>query len=574
MVPGIYALGSFVGEPVNPADCRILGLDPAKGDFVGTVCDLPGTDWTIDRHAEGPHRLLFLGNLHDRARLAADLDRAPAGSAELALAAILRWGAGARARMPGEWSLLHWDAQAKRLQVATSGRLRDRVLIAQAGSRFAIAPNLTTLSRLPWIDDAIDPEGLAHELSPQRFRLGRGGHTILRQVWQVEAGQFVTLDATGKQVERRPPLEAIPWQGSFDDGVAAATDMLRGIVRRAIAPYRRVGVLLSGGLDSTLIAAIAVEELRSDQSLIAFSSVAPPGTGLIDERAWSQHTADHLGIELVPIWPSHDSAIYRPTPHHFVNGPTRSVRHYLYDALFAAALERGVEVMLDGEYGESALSRSPHFKTPRRRLGAAVRAVRQRLRPVRVEDSERFMVQFSADFLAGFPESFRESAPPMPIDWVSQTRPMGFTKGQPGYGFYPTADTGFPIRRANSCLGDFELLRLVAGMPAEFLHRDGLDRALIRAMLAGRVPDETRLRTEKRAFSPDYDARLVREAPSLDSRFDIWRSAGAEQILDLNWMTRSIARMVKAEVPPLTVRSKLHMSVLVAEFLAWWPRRP
>jgi asparagine synthase (glutamine-hydrolysing) len=574
MVPGIYALGSFVGQPVDPTDCGILGIAHSGHAFAGMARDYPGTSDTIDRHDDGAHTLLFLGRLHDAAKLAAQLGLANAGPAELALAAILRWGAGARAHMPGEWSLLHWDAQAKRLQVATSGRLRDRVLIAQAGSRFAIAPNLTTLSRLPWIDDAIDAEGLAHELSPQRFRLGRGGHTILRQVWQVEAGQFVTLDATGKQVEHRPPLEAIPWQGSFEDGVAAATDMLRGIVRRAIAPYRRVGVLMSGGLDSTLVAAIAVEELRSDQSLIAFSSVAPPGTGLIDEREWTQNTADYLGIELVPIWPADDCEIYRPRAAHLQNGPTRSVRHYLYDALFAAAHERGVETMLDGEYGESALSRSPFFLTPRNRIATAVRALRQRLRPAVWEEPDRFMAQFAPGFVARLPASFREPVPPMPIDWLRPDRPMGFTRGQPGFGNFPTGEPSVPLRRANPCLGDFELLRLVAGMPGSFLRRDGLSRALARAMLAGRVPDETRLRTEKRVFSPDYDDRLMREAPSLETRLDRWRAAGAGDILDLDWMARMATRIGKGDVPSLQLRSKVQMTVLAAEFLAWWPARP
>jgi asparagine synthase (glutamine-hydrolysing) len=301
MSPGIYAVGSFAGEPVDPADCGVLGIDPSNAAFAGTARDYPGTSGTVDRHADGANLVLFVGRLHDAPKLAAELGRAEAGPAEMALSALVRWGADARARMPGEWSLLHWNAIEKRLQIATSYRLRDRVLIAQAGSRFAVAPNLATLTRLAWIDNTIDPEGMAYELSPQRFRLGRQGHTVLRQVRQVEAGQFVTLDVAGKQVTKRPRLEAIPWQGSFEDGVAAATDTLRGIVRRAIAPYRRIGVLLSGGLDSTLIAAIAAEELRADQTLTGFTSVAPPGTGLIDERDWTQHTADHLGIELVPV---------------------------------------------------------------------------------------------------------------------------------------------------------------------------------------------------------------------------------------------------------------------------------
>lgn len=573
MSPGIYAVGSFVGEPPSPADCRVLEIDPSNDSFAGTVRDFPGTSGTVDRYEDGANVLLFLGRLHDEAKLAAELGGAEAPPAEMALAALRRWGADVRARMPGEWSLLHWSASDKRLQIATSFRLRDRVLIAQVGSRFAVAPNLAMLSRLAWIDDTIDPEGLAYELSPQRFRLGREGHTVLRQVRQIEAGQFVTLDATHKHIVRRPRLEAIPWQGSFEDGVAAATDALRGIVRRAMAPYRRIGVLLSGGLDSTLVAAIAAEELRSDQTLTAFTSIAPPGTGLIDERQWSQHTADHLGIEMVPIWPSDTCQIYRPSPHHFENGPTRSVRHYLYMALFGAAQERSVDVMLDGEYGESAISRWAYFPTPMNRIRAASRGFRQRFGLGGGAPPERFMVNFTQQFVNDLSTPLREAAPPIPIDWVSPARPMGFTKGQLGFGAFPTADTGFAIRRANACLGDIELLRLVGGMPASFLRRDGYDRALIRAMLAGRVPDETRLRTEKRDFSPDYNDRLMREAIPLKSNLDAWRTADIAQVLDLDWMAQTINLMAVGRLPSPPTIAKLHMTVLAAEFLMWWPRK-
>lgn len=573
MAPGIYAVGSFAGERADTADCRVLGIDPSNDSFAGTALDFPGTIDTVDRHEDGTDVLLFLGRLHDAAKLAAELGCSKAGPAEMALAALRRWGADARAKMPGEWSLLHWSTLEKRLQIATSYRLRDRVLVAQAGSRFAVAPNLAALARLAWIDDTIDAEGLAYELSPQRFRLGQGGHTVLRQVRQVEAGQFVTVDAAGKHVVPRPRLEAIPWQGSFEDGVAAATEALRGIIRRAIAPYRRIGVLLSGGLDSTLIAAIAVEELRSDQTLIGFTSVAPPGTGLIDERDWTQHTADHLGIELIPVWPADDCEIYRPTPWHFENGPTRSVRHYLYMALFGAAHEHGVDVMLDGEYGESALSRTAIFATPMNRFRAASRGLRQRLGLGGGPPPERFMARFAPQFVAGLPSALREAAPAMPTDLLSPTRPMGFTKGQPGFGAFPTADTGFAIRRANPCLGDIELLRLMGGMPASFLCHSGHDRAVIRAMLLGRVPDETRLRTEKRAFSPDYDARLMREAAQLKSRLEAWRVAGVGEILDLDWMAQGAERLASGDLPPRHIVAEFHMSAMTAEFLSWWPRQ-
>ncbi|WP_404369456.1 asparagine synthase-related protein [Sphingomonas sp. MMS24-J45] len=573
IAPGLYALGSFAGEPIEPADCQILGLDPANESFAGTARDFPGTHWTIDRFEDAANVLIFLGVLHDAAKLAVELGRAEAGPAELALAALLRWGVDGRAKMPGEWSLLHWDKRDKRLHVATSYRLRDRVLIAQAGSRFAVAPNLTALSRLSWIDDAIDPTGLAFELSPQRFRLGHEGYTVLRQVRQVEAGQCITLDAAGKHIARRAPLQAIPWQGSFEEGVAAATDALRGIIRRAMAPYHRIGVTLSGGLDSALVAAIAVEELRSDQTLTAFTSVAPPGTGLIDERAWTQQTANHLGIELVPVWPSDTCAIYRPARHHLENGPTKSVRHYLYDAIYGAAQERGVQMMLDGEYGESALSRSPYFDTPLNRARRAVRGFRDSLRPGSAEPARRFMVQFAPEFVASLPAPLRAPVPPMPTDWVSRSRPMRFSRGQAGFGVFPTADTGVSIRRATPCLGDVELLRLVAGMPASFLRRDGYNRALIRGMLNGKVPEETRLRTEKRAFSPDYDQRLTREAPSLTSSIDAWRAANVQDFLDARWIARNVDAMAAGNLRPAHIRGAFHMTAMAAEFLLWWSRQ-
>jgi asparagine synthase (glutamine-hydrolysing) len=239
-------------------------------------------------------------------------------------------------------------------------------------------------------------------------------------------------------------------------------------------------------------------------------------------------------------------------------------------ALFGSAHERGVEVMLDGEYGESALSRRAHFATPMNRMRAASRGLRQRLRLGGGAPSQRFMVRLAPQFVTGLPAALREAAPTMPTDLVSPSRPMGFTKGQPGFGAFPTADTGFVLRRANPCLGDIELLRLVGGMPASFLLHDGYDRALIRAMLAGRVPDETRLRTEKRAFSPDYNARLMREAAPLQSRLDAWRAAGGGEMLDLDWMASLAEQLAGGDLPPPHIVAEFHLTAMAAEFLLWW----
>lgn len=89
-------------------------------------------------------------------------------------------------------------------------------------------------------------------------------------------------------------------------------------------------------------------------------------------------------------------------------------------------------------------------------------------------------------------------------------------------------------------------------------------------MLAGRVPDETRLRTEKRAFSPDYPARLMREAAQLKSRLDACNAAGVGEILDLDWVAQVAERLAGGDPPSKYVVAEFHMSVMAAEFLLWW----
>ncbi|MCI4334254.1 MAG: ATP-dependent sacrificial sulfur transferase LarE [Thermoplasmata archaeon] len=116
-------------------------------------------------------------------------------------------------------------------------------------------------------------------------------------------------------------------------------------LRRRIAAGGPALVALSGGVDSAVVAALAVDAL-GEEALAA--TVVGPAVAQ-EELAWSTRVARHLGIthEWVPADPLADVA-YR------ANGPDRCYRCRTVEggALAARAAERGIAQKLDGVHGD------------------------------------------------------------------------------------------------------------------------------------------------------------------------------------------------------------------------------
>ena len=108
------------------------------------------------------------------------------------------------------------------------------------------------------------------------------------------AGQITRLDANG---ETRWPywrLHAQPrFKGTFNDAVAECEERLKRIVSMHLMSERQVGVFLSGGLDSSVIAAIAVRQAR--HPIVALTASFPESD--LNEAEYAQEVSRHLGIE-------------------------------------------------------------------------------------------------------------------------------------------------------------------------------------------------------------------------------------------------------------------------------------
>lgn len=218
------------------------------------------------------------GFLTNRSELALALDLPPQSShPEVVERAYERWGEGCFCRLQGAWSIILCDLRRARLLAA-----RDHTGVGQL--HFAAEDGLVLLASEPKAVAAARQQG--PEVEPIRFgEFLNGfppvtqGHTFFRGVSAVPAGSFLeaALDPTGRCTVRTKVFwdpKALPaWSTrppSFTDASQLLNEALSDAIRQRLF-QKRTGALLSGGLDSSVIAAMAARHLGPDEQLPAFS---------------------------------------------------------------------------------------------------------------------------------------------------------------------------------------------------------------------------------------------------------------------------------------------------------------
>jgi asparagine synthase (glutamine-hydrolysing) len=139
-----------------------------------------------------------------------------------------------------------------------------------------------------------------------------------------------------------PPIDADPVEtlsGVFEE--------MAPLIVQADVP---VGIALSGGLDSSLVAALAAQSKRSD--LHAFS-VGYPGRPSNDERQDARMLADHLKIDFHEVELDTASLVADfPALVRATDDPIADIAGYGYRAVSRLARDHGVPVLLQGQGGD------------------------------------------------------------------------------------------------------------------------------------------------------------------------------------------------------------------------------
>ncbi len=198
-------------------------------------------------------------------------------------------------KLRGMFAFAIWDVKKQQLFAA-----RDRLGIKpfyyyHDGERFTFASELKALRfGLPQ-----KPE--LNLLSLERFftyRYVPGAETMWRGVFKLQPGHRLIKTKNSFSIERywRPDFTTQPI--STEDAMAKTEELLKHAVKIRLEADVPVGVLLSGGLDSSTI--LALSQAQSDTLKAAFS-IGFKDAGEFDETPFAQEVAQHFGIEHVVV---------------------------------------------------------------------------------------------------------------------------------------------------------------------------------------------------------------------------------------------------------------------------------
>lgn len=253
--------------------------------------------------ADGRWVLTFNGEIYDHADHRAGLERRGIGfrghsDTEVLLGMVMAHGVeGALRAVDGMFALALWDRARSELVLARDRMGEKPLCYGRVGGRFAFASELQALRLLPGAPTVPDPETVA-----EYVRLGyvAAPRTILPGIAKVPPGCVVRVAASGEAGRPVPywSLPEVAARGSVEsldglsdhDMVRQADDLLRSSLSRRLVADVPVGAFLSGGLDSSTVAAVA--QAVSDRPIRTFTVAVG---GAHDESRAASAVASHLG---------------------------------------------------------------------------------------------------------------------------------------------------------------------------------------------------------------------------------------------------------------------------------------
>lgn len=279
--------GYYVKDSIGLASRRLSIIDLASG-----TQPIENEDGTI--------RIVFNGEIYNYKDLRNYLEKhghlfQTQSDTEVILHLYEEFGTDSLQYLDGIFGFAIWDEKKQELLLA-----RDRMGIKPMyythlpDWQFIFGSELKAILANPAVERKIDLVSLNEYLSYEYVPSPR---TIIRNVWRLEAGHFLIFNRRGveirsydnisfRQSESRPPVD---WR----DYSSALYKTLHSAVARELVSDVPVGVLLSGGLDSSTIAALMVDLYpgKVESFTIGFEENS------FDESKYAQQVAKHLNTQ-------------------------------------------------------------------------------------------------------------------------------------------------------------------------------------------------------------------------------------------------------------------------------------
>src|SRR5437868_3863436 len=226
-----------------------------------SILDLSPLGHQPMRSADGALTMVFNGEVYNFAAVRAELEALghrfrSSGDSEVVLAALRQWGTAAVDRFIGMFAIAVWNEQEHRLLL-----LRDRLGVkplyyAWDGSNFWFGSELKALRAFSTWKPEIDRDALGEYL---QYGYVSAPRSIYAGVSKLLPGHWLELGEVGEPAAHRywsPEERLDPLEGSDEDLERQLEALMVDAFRYRMVSDVPVGVFLSGGIDSSAVAAV------------------------------------------------------------------------------------------------------------------------------------------------------------------------------------------------------------------------------------------------------------------------------------------------------------------------------
>jgi len=483
--------------------------------------------------------LAFDGRLDNRDELLDALDRDDPASrkvsdADLILEAFDRWGEGCFERLIGPFAVAVWDGRKKNVVLARDP-LGDRTLFFRLDrQRLLVASEEQALLAHPEVSRRLNEDRIACHFAIQ---VPDDGSTFFAEISELRPGHMLSVGMAGHRERRFTRLKPEPGIDRLSDADCAEQflELLTTAVRSRMRSTTPPAVMMSGGIDSTSIAAIAAREPDGADPAQRVRAVSWVFDELdqCDEREFIHLVLADAGIEGLEsrgddAWPLRDLEHLAPNPGSPECNPYRELKRGVYrlaarsgsrvvfngasaDLMYSGAGVWFADLLREGRITEAARSLAVDVRK-RGLIGALRKAGAGAIvRPFRTSCANPGKTM---PWLTANARMRLASAMPRPVvDDVcrrpQQVESMAGARAARGVSFeiFDAACAGIDLRHPYR---DRRLVEFMLAVPAHQLYRRGRFKHLARVAAKNLLPEEIPARDQPTLLTPLFN-RGVRD---------------------------------------------------------------
>lgn len=539
-----------------------------------------------------PFTIVLDGRIDNRSEIILQLGPGPAEAGQLSDAALIlmayrHWGKACFERFVGEFALVIFNKDENEL-VCARDHLGDRTLFfAFNDARFVIASE-------PWAvfgsrDSVLElnESTIAHFLAIQ---VPEDGQTFFAGVHELLPAHAMVVNTSGHTIWRY-------WQPDPSIKVRFKTDkeyadhflaLLEESVRCRLRSTAPVGVLMSGGLDSTSVACLAARMLLP-RSLTTISNVYNE-LSECDERQYIDAVKEQWHTNSIQM-PFDDNWTFKDWEHwpHNPNQPEGNVYRLGLEQDYKRAQDEGVRILLTGEAGDplyiagqewladfllegrfhdawrgfqvQVQNKGLRYIIDSGHLRSIVRALLREFTPWLLDVHRRQKAE--PVWLRPMPKRFFEKRE----NRVDRELERYSTLLGSFYAYTGSRET-INASRYNIELRypyrDRRLVEFMISIPAYLLHYGGMYKHILRVALRGILPEIIRTRKKATSLSPLFFRGIEREKKVLQDNLYGDEHAWL-QFVDPNWLLK---RLNALETPEKSVH-ELYIAWLCISYGRW-----